>query len=293
MNIEEQDRTVGDPQPLEGATLLALRPVHWGGGEAVSPPGVVLDCRDVALTMGGWCYLRRRLDPLPPDWPIEGPGTLLMAVKCLVLAVGMQPPPRFGEGGWLVLSHPEEVASVSALTLNRHGLHFLNHAHHERYARRWPRRVAQLRDFLERHGLPASGVLIGSGPVLELYGIRLAREIEFLSLKPVDEPEAPFRASEDPRPHLGVDQHFMIEDDRYHFEVDGLKFIAFETLRRLKQGRHRLADRNDLTMMRALEKGGRWRLVTGRWLWWGLVVVAFLERESLRLVRRLRGASDR
>lgn len=292
MNMEEQERATADAEPREGATLLALRPVNWEWGEAALPPGVVLESQEVSLTRDGWRYLRHRLEPLPAGWPEDARHILWLTVKCLVLAVGMRPPPRFGDGGWLLLSRPEEIATVSALLLNRHGLHFLNHARHERYARRWPERVGQLRGFLERHGLSPSRVLIDDDLVLELYGVRLARDISYLSLEPVTADEVRCHAGDERLLQHGVDKRTLIEDPRYHFEVDGFRFIAFEQLKRLKRGSHRLGDINDLAMMRALEKGWLWRLSVGRWCWWGLTLVALVERGASRLLRRVRRMSD-
>ncbi|MCK2183064.1 hypothetical protein [Halomonas getboli] len=267
MNQQARERSAGPDASAEGATLLALRPASWEWGMAMVPSGVVLESHEVVLTAGGWRYLRPRLLPMPPAWPEDSPDGLQLAIKCLVLAAGMPLPSRCGEDGWLLLSRPQEVTAISHLLLNPHGVHFLNHAQHERYADRWPARVEQLRGFLARHGLSPQEVLFDSSLVLELYGIRLAGDIDFLSLQEIDLEDPLFSANDEALIHHAVDKRLLIDDDRYHFVVDGLKFVSFEQLRHMKQSRQRLKDLNDLAMMTALEEGRQCRLVIGRCIW--------------------------
>ncbi|MFG6179422.1 hypothetical protein ACGTN6_19470 [Halomonas sp. THAF12] len=278
--------SAGDSE--EGVPLLALRPLQWEWREAPPPPGVVLEGHEIGLTPEAWRYLADRLTPLPPGWPQEVHGELQISVKCLVLAAGMGAPPRFGDGDWLLLSQPDEVADLSALLLNPHGVHFLNHARHSRRSSwHWQQRVAGIHALLERRELSPSGVLIDAGLVLELYGIRRARGIVLLSLEDVGEWETPFRAGDDLLIHHGQSKQQLINDPRYHLVVDGLKFIAFHQLKYLKQRRRRLVDLNDLAMMRALEEGRSWRLYLGRWLDVGLVSVSMLQHSVSRLAYRV------
>lgn len=275
-------------EPEEGAPLLALRPMLWEWREAPPPPGVVLEGHEVGLTPEAWLYLASRLAPLPPEWPQEVHGELWLSVKCQVLAAGMSAPVRIGEGDWLLLSDPDDVASLTALLLNPHGVHFLNHARHARRASwHWPQRVASIHDLLARHGVSADSVLVDADMVLELYGIRRARDLVLLSLDEVEGDLPAFRAGEALLVHHGRDRQALIQDARYHLVVDGLKFTAFSQLKCLTQRRRRLVDLNDLAMMNALEENRLWRLHLGRGLHLGLGAVSVLQHRLSRLAVRV------
>lgn len=268
-------------------TVLALQPTHveWCGTAA--PPGGVLEATEVSLTPEGWQTLIKRLAPVPPFWPSEVPDGLDLRVVRMELATDRGSPERFDEDGWLYLCDGEETSALATWLFNPNGMHFINHARPWRYADSWPDRVARIKDFLERQGLSASRVVIDSSLVLELYGIRRARDIDYLSLDEAGGREKPFSANDAQLEHHGLGKQALIEDPAHHFEVDGLRFISFTQLRRLKRGRNRLKDRNDLAMMAALEDGREWRLVAGRGIAQCLVAVSILRRGPVRLLRYL------
>ncbi|RTQ98706.1 hypothetical protein [Halomonas nitroreducens] len=300
-SVGEQEANDPGAGQLDGNTILALQPLLWEWGEAPPPPGVVLQSQEVSLPSRAWKYLVLQLAPVPPTWPVEAEQGFILSVKCLALAEGMPLPPRFGDDGWLLLTHLPDVKAMSALLLNPNGVHYLVHARHRRYRRLWPKRTAQLQDFLCCQELEAARVLFDACLVLELYGIRRVRVIGYLSLDKVSHPVMPFMAMEEKVASCGVDKDKLITDTRNHFEVDGFKVMAFEQLQRLKRHSRNLQDRNDLAMMAALEDGRSWYLWLGRCIDLILVASASLRQILARLagwlglralLRRLLGGSN-
>lgn len=272
---------------LEGSTILALQPVLMEWGETLPPPGVVLQSQEIHLPPRAWRYLVLRLAPIPSTWPLEAQEGCTLNVKRLVLAAGMPLPPRFGDDGWLLLTHWPDVKAMSALLFNPHGVHFLVNARHRRYRHLWPGRITQCQAFLSRQELEASRVVFAGCLVLELYGIRRGRVIGYLALDTVSQAVSPFIAQEAEVARCGIDKVEMITDARYHFEVDGFKIMAFGQLRQLKRHRRNLQDRNDLAMMAALEEGRSWYLWLGRCIDLVLAGAMVVRRAVARLARFL------
>ncbi|ATJ82694.1 hypothetical protein [Halomonas beimenensis] len=279
--------------PPEGMTLLGLQPRVLDWGEPVPPPGVVIEAVDLGVTPGGWGYLVARLAPVPPAWPAAMPVGMVLRVRRLILAAGMDTPSRFGDDGWLLLSDEREASDIAALLLRPTGVHFVNHARHRRFADRWPSRLQQLNAFLQEQGLPATATVFDEDLVLELYGIRPCRDLRFLTLGEPLRPAPPFVANDAQLVHHGLDKASLVENPRYHLQVEGLRFVSFDRVRRFKLSRGRLVDHNDLAMMRALEAGAPWRLALGGYLDGGLVLLQRLRRLGRWVARRLTGPSRR
>ncbi|WP_280545720.1 hypothetical protein [Halomonas sp. 11-S5] len=234
------------------------------------------------LSCCGWQHLMARLNELGAE--VEGAEHGERLLEVVADSGGKLPD---GEG-WRHVTSPKELPWMEALLMNANGRHFLQHARGGRLARRWPARVRSLRAFLERQGLEPSRVVFDSSLVLELYGLRPARDVDFLALDSIRQRERGFSANDAQLVHHGVSKQTLIEDPAFHLQVDGLRFVSFDQLRRLKHGRNRLKDRNDLRMMDALERGDRFALLQG----WGVaqwvVMTIVLQRWARRLARRIR-----
>lgn len=253
----------------EGPGLLALIPMEDAWNSEMVLPGVVIERQEMSLSPGGWQYLLRSLDPVPPGWPRSRPHKAPLLVKRLVMAVGMRPPARLAQKGWLLLSCPRERERIAELVLTPGGRHFLNHALHARRATLAPDFSAELRGLLTRAGVTPQEVLFGPETLMQLYGLRKARYIDVLTrgpgpspgLSPGPSPGAPLRViGTDELGHFSTDSARLLEDARHHVVSDGLTFVSFGMARAFKRHRGVWRDRLDLSMMRSLERRHRWRL---------------------------------
>lgn len=245
----------------EGPRLLALTPMEDAWSSEMVLPGVVTERQEVSVSPGGWQYLLRCLDPVPPGWPRSRPHKAPLVVKRLVMAVGMRPPARVAQKGWLLLSCPQERESIAELVLTPGGRHFLNHALHAHRARFSPDFCAELRGLLSQAGVSSPEVLFGPEALMQVYGLRKARYIDVLTKAPVSLTGGPLRViASDEFEHFCADRTRLLEDSRHHVVSDGLAFVSFGTARAFKRHRGSWRDRNDLSMMQALERRHRWRL---------------------------------
>ncbi|WP_152662844.1 hypothetical protein [Halomonas sp. HG01] len=245
----------------EGPRLLALTPMEDAWSSEMVLPGVVTERQEVSVSPGGWQYLLRCLDPVPPGWPRSRPHKAPLVVKRLVMAVGMRPPARVAQKGWLLLSCPQERERIAELVLTPDGRHFLNHALHTRREKLAHDFSAELRGLLSQAGVSSPEVLFGPEALMQVYGLRKARYVDVLTKATVSLTGGPLRViASDEFEHFCADRTRLLEDARHRVVLDGLKFVSFGTARAFKRHRGSWRDRNDLSMMQALERRHRWRL---------------------------------
>lgn len=144
----------------------------------------------------------------------------------------------------------EEVNRVSRLVFNQNGLHFLNYAKPYKFAS-----SIQMVESLFPLGkdLLESLVLDGS-MTLSIYGLRSARDIDYLSDMGVFVPKGNFELeSHDSQLEFHrVGKHELIYNPKYHFEYLGVKFVSFKQTYDFKKNRNELKDKNDCEMMTSL-----------------------------------------
>lgn len=144
----------------------------------------------------------------------------------------------------------EEVNRISRLVFNQNGLHFLNYA--RPYKLKSSIQMLEALRSLDKN-LFKNLVLDGS-MTLSIYGLRTAKDIDYLSDRVIDLPKINFELE----PHDSqlkyhkISKKELIYNPNYYFEYLGVKFTSFEQAYQFKRNRNEIKDKNDCQMMASL-----------------------------------------
>lgn len=147
----------------------------------------------------------------------------------------------------------EEAIRVSRLLFNKNSVHFLNYADPYKFASSHSE-FNKFRNFTQENHFKNHQVLIDSGLLLSLYGLRESKDIDYLSLNSdicVHHQNGINNHDEDLKYHQ-LDKAVLISDPAYHFYYDDVKFISFFQLYQMKKARSEEKDLNDIKIMDAM-----------------------------------------
>jgi hypothetical protein len=146
----------------------------------------------------------------------------------------------------------EEAVRISNLIFNVNGRHFLRNA--QLFLGTSGSKVAELVSWAERTGVSSAETAFDGSVILAMYGIRENRDIDFISLNTL--PSLDENHYDDHDHHLtyhGLTKEEIIGNPRYHFCYEGLKFVSFHQLLRMKESRRENKDRNDVAAMKLMD----------------------------------------
>lgn len=178
-----------------------------------------------------------------------------------VMSVKMRLRETFGVGKHSVhITDTKEEALQAARTLfNDNGIHFLEYARPNRYLS-VHEQIGAFKAFVGRNGLPLDACLLDSSMVLALYGLREAKDIDYLTCAAIDvEPEVSIERHDSELVYHAHSSAELIMDPRYHFFFDGVKFVAFDQLYVMKGNRAEAKDKRDRKMMEAMIERDRFK----------------------------------
>ncbi len=160
---------------------------------------------------------------------------------------------KIGKHSIHITDTKEEAVKVSRVVLNKNGIHFLNCASPGRIPSTFEK-INRFKRMLQENNVNNSDVLLDSSIVLSLYGLREARDIDFLCrdndcFKTIKK-EIDFHDGE--LKYYEVGKAELIYNQNYYFYFDGLKFVSFQALYEMKKKRGEEKDINDCKMMQAL-----------------------------------------
>lgn len=154
-----------------------------------------------------------------------------------------------------------DALRVSRLLFNENSVHFLNYADPYKYSHNHLE-IEKIHRFFENSGLGPGDILIDGSLLLSLYGIRKNQDIDYLTMGDVNEksPSMPGinNHNEDAHYH-GRDTNTLIVNPHFHFYYEGIKFISFPQLYRMKKDRGENKDIIDAEMMEAFLDNSTWR----------------------------------
>lgn len=153
---------------------------------------------------------------------------------------------------------PAEAKSLSQLIFNENGIHFLNYAKPNRFLS-FHEKINRFKLFLSKNNLDSSDVLIDSSMTLEAYGIRRAKDVDYLScssLKAVSKQDNINVHDEDIQHHKIGKKDLVYDSDNF-FYFEDLKFLSFAKLYDFKKSRSEQKDINDLQMMESILENNR------------------------------------
>jgi hypothetical protein len=147
----------------------------------------------------------------------------------------------------------EECIRISRLILNPNGIHFLNFSNPFR-SKYLKSQLELFQYFLLKNNIDPQNIVLDSGILLSLYGLREAQDIDYL-LDDNLEISMPFENIEQ---HDEVLKYYqeekvnLIYDSKNFFYYNGIKFIAFNLLYFMKKNRNEVKDINDTKLMKLL-----------------------------------------
>jgi len=156
----------------------------------------------------------------------------------------------------------EEAIESARLVFNDNSLHFLNHAKPNKYVSTHIK-IDNFKLFIEKNALKSNDVLLDSSIVLSAYGLREASDTDYLcsdnSAVKFDFDE--INMHDEVLECYDEQKNEMIYDQKFYFYFNGLKFISFSQLYKMKTKRDEVKDRNDCKMMEALIEEDRLKIV--------------------------------
>lgn len=158
----------------------------------------------------------------------------------------------------------EETVEIAELLLNENSIHFMNNSSLKEF--KWFNRlIGHYIEWLGQNGQDRGRFCIGGSAVLAAYGIREARDIDFLHLG--EKPSTGFKeiSSHNSSESLyGMAADDIVTNPENHFYYQGVKFASLGAIRKLKLNRGEEKDRQDiLNIDRCLKGEGAYRAALG------------------------------
>lgn len=144
----------------------------------------------------------------------------------------------------------DEAVEIASLVFNKNGVHFLNKAKPNNYCETYEA-IERFKLYLMKYNIPKKDVVIDSGMVLSLYGIRTSNDIDFICRDGVVCPsEIDIESHDSEIKYHRQSKEDLIYNPDFYFEFMGLKFISFEQLFEMKINRGEAKDIVDCNSMR-------------------------------------------
>jgi hypothetical protein len=151
----------------------------------------------------------------------------------------------------------EEAIRVAKIVFNDNSIHFLNNAKPNKYISTH-QKIDKFKSFVKANDLDFKDILIDSSLVLSCYGLREARDVDYIcdgcfiskKFKGID------CHGKELSYHDNTKQELIYNPDNY-FYFNDVKFISFFKLFEMKANRSEKKDQNDCRMMSAMLKGSK------------------------------------
>ena len=155
----------------------------------------------------------------------------------------------------------EEAIRASHIVLNDNSIHFLNYAKPNKYIATH-RNIDKFKKFIVDNKLNTDDVVLDGSIILSVYGLRESRDIDYFSSIKIENKE--FEAHDEELMYHKKEKSDIIYNPANYFYFNGLKFVSFAQLYKMKKNRHEKKDINDCKMMEALiENNNLKKLING------------------------------
>ena len=147
----------------------------------------------------------------------------------------------------------EEAIQLSRLVFNNNSVHFLNYGKPNVY-KDTHKKLEQFKAFAEANGLPKDEVLLDSGMLLAIYGLRKASDLDYLSIdeRDIEFSDKNIESHDEELKYHNESKSSLLINPKFHFYFNDIKFIAFNQLLRMKKNRNTTKDINDRLVMEAV-----------------------------------------
>lgn len=148
----------------------------------------------------------------------------------------------------------EEAFRIGSYLLNDNGLHFIKNGL-PRY-KITSSKVDKIKKKLINNGVKLDDAIIDGSFVLELYGVREAKDIDYFFSDLTDfQVLSEFGCREEQLIYHSVSKTDLIYNPKYHFKVDGLKFVSLKQVGIMKNARGEDKDLVDVKLIAAMQDG--------------------------------------
>ncbi|MFC1772743.1 hypothetical protein ACFL3A_05260 [Pseudomonadota bacterium] len=170
---------------------------------------------------------------------------------------------------------PEETMRIGRLVFNENSLHFLNNANPNRFCDSEDKANAFL-EALASKGLSVNNYVLDSGLVMAIYGLRKANDIDYLTTSISFETDE-IEHHADELPYHGVSEIELVDNPKYYFWYEDLKYISLNQLYIMKNNRSEEKDRLDNALIKSLISNAPFKVTCNKikfayylrkeWLW--------------------------
>jgi len=147
----------------------------------------------------------------------------------------------------------EEALRTARIVLNENSIHFLNYAKPNKFLSTH-KKIDNFKHFLEKNTLNERDIVIDSSMVLAAYGLREAKDIDYIDATGIDilYTMDEINAHDEVLIHYPESKNELIYNPKYYFYFNDIKFMVFNAVYKMKQSRAEVKDVNDCKMMEAL-----------------------------------------
>ena len=153
----------------------------------------------------------------------------------------------------------EEAVRVARVVFSDNSIHFLNYAKPNQYISTH-RKIDIFKQFVEKNKINLNDVVLDSGIVLSIYGLRECSDIDYF----VDDNDK-LKYNDEELEYHDEEKIEMIFNPKYYFYFNDIKFISFNQVYRMKKNRAEEKDVNDCKIMEALIEDNTFKKVLNQW----------------------------
>ena len=160
---------------------------------------------------------------------------------------------KIGKNSIHITDTKEETLKLANLVFNNNSIHFLNLAKPNKYISTYEK-IKKFQNFINLNQLKEDDILIDSSLVLSCYGLREAKDVDYLysgDFKFKFNFNEISAHDEDLKYHK-VSKKELIYNPKYFFYYNNLKFISLDQLYRMKINRAEEKDLRDCALMQKL-----------------------------------------
>ena len=161
----------------------------------------------------------------------------------------------------------QETLRVARMAFNDNSIHFLNHAKPNKYIST-SQKVGKFKEFLNKNKLNSSDVLLDSSITLSAYGLREARDTDFLCAnnEKIKYKFESINTHDEELDHYEEGKLEMIYNQNLHFYFNDIKFISLAKLYKMKINRNEEKDANDCKLIESLIEDNLFKEYSGKFI---------------------------
>ena len=158
---------------------------------------------------------------------------------------------KIGKHSIHITDTKNEMLELSKIVFNKNGIHFLNNARPFKY-KSSELKLINFKKYLFQKKVDLNKVVIYGSFVMEVYGIRKARDIDFLNIQ--NKSKNSKLVNKTILENSKLELADLVYDDNNFFEFYGLKFVSFHETYKIKKMRNEKKDIRDLRLMKSYLK---------------------------------------